>query len=181
MLPLASVDQFVAYADADGSDALIPVLLDAYSSAVRSYTNRDWTVESYSRSFDGANNTRQLLPQWPLITVSAVAIDGRDVAPAGSFDAAGYRFDDQSIILNGQRFGRGTANVAISWTAGYPTVPYDITQAVLEWTAVAYTNRGDKLGWSSMTLAQQTVTLITKSMPDRVKIMLDNRRAVVPL
>ena len=183
MTDLTTLAAFKAYAgvENDNSDPLIERLVTAYSEAVRQYTNRDFTLGSYSRTFDGRNHTRQLLPQYPIRSVSAVQV-GTSVVPArASFGLPGFAFDETSVILSGHRFERGEANILISWTAGYDTVPADIEEAVLKWIAVSYANRGDKAGWSSMTLAAQTVSLITKSMPDTVRGILDQRARKVPL
>lgn len=182
MQDLTTVEAFVAYADAanDPDTASIQRMITAYSTAVRSYTNRDFTLESYSRTFDGANNTRLMLSQYPIVSVTGLQVGMQVIPAAPAFGATGFRFDERTVMLNGYRFARGEGNVLVSWTAGFATVPSDIEEAVIEWMATRYANRGDRAGWSSKTLAGETVSLMIKGMPETVKIVLDNASNKVP-
>jgi len=182
VVDLSSVESFVAATGADvGDDAAdIQQLITAFSAAFRSETSRDITIQSYSRTFDGLNNTRIMVPQYPIVTVESVSICGRPIAAQSAFGLPGFRFDQMSIILNGYRFDRGEANISVSWHAGFATVPADIEQAINDWVSLKYANRGDRAGWSSMTLAGQTVALITKAMPDFVMRVANSYRSVVP-
>ncbi|GHH09352.1 hypothetical protein GCM10008023_05930 [Sphingomonas glacialis] len=182
MTDLTTLANFKAYAGVTGGDddTAIQALISAYSGYVRQYCNRDFTLGSYSRTFDGRNQTRQMLPQYPVQSVTAVQIDTQVVPLQATFGQAGFRFDAQSVMLNGYRFCRGEGNVLISWTAGYATVPLEIAQAVNELVGLRYELR-DKQGWSSKSLAGETVSLITADMPSSVRTILANYRAVVPL
>lgn len=179
MPDLTTLASFKAFADVDTStdDGVIGALITAYSAAARSYLGRDITTGDYSRTFDGRNQARQMLPQWPIVAVVSVTVDDRDI-PARLSGCSGYRFDQDSVVLDGYRFDRGEANVQIAWRAGYDEVPADIEQAVNEWAGQRYALR-DKQGWSSKSLAGETVSLMVRAMPDTVRVILDNWRAVV--
>lgn len=183
MIDLTSVDAFIAYADLEADDdvSIIAALITAYSAYVRQYCNRDFTTAAYSRTFDGQNNTRLLLPQYPITAVASVQVGLQAVPAAAAFGQPGFRFDATSVMLTDYRFCRGEGNVLVNWTAGYDTPPVEIAQAVNELVALRYANRGDKIGWSSKGLANETVSLVQKDMPDSVRTILNNWRAVVPL
>ncbi|BCA57687.1 hypothetical protein [Sphingomonas sp. HMP6] len=182
MTDLTTLASFKAYAGVviSTDDAAIQNLITAYSGFVRTYCNRDFSVQSYSRRFDGRNNARQTVPQYPIQSVTAVTIDAQSIAPQATFGAVGYRYDDTTVMVDGYRFTKGNANILIAWTAGYPVVPPDLAQAVNEVVGLRYALR-DKQGWSSKALAGETVSLITKDMPSSVQTILKNYRAVVSL
>jgi hypothetical protein len=176
---LAAVKAYVGVSVAT-DDAVLTALITAYSQFIRSYLNRDISVSAYSIYFDGRNNTVQMLPQWPIVSVTSLLINGVAIGPQAAFGQAGYRFDDNSIILDCYRFTTGQSNVQVGWTAGYATIPTDIAQAVNELVGLRYANK-DHQGWSTKMLAGESVSLITKSMPDSVMTILNNYRSVVPL
>jgi len=65
----------------------------------------------------------------------------------------GFLFDTRRVLLRGFRFCRGVQNVAISYTAGYASVPLDLKQAGLEillWlTASARTSVRNRTRWAA--------------------------------
>jgi uncharacterized phiE125 gp8 family phage protein len=183
MTELTTLDAVKAYmgVTSTADDALLGSLITAVSQYVRTYTNRDFTVTDYTQLFDGQNNTRQMLPQYPVQSVASVQIGTQAVAASPGLGQSGFRFDTNSIVLAGYRFCHGEANVQITWTAGYPVIPADLAQAVNELVGLRYKLRGDNMGWVSKTLAGEVVTLVQKDMPDSVRTILNNYRAVVPL
>jgi len=178
---LTTFSGFVAYNGAvpEGDVDTIKALITAYSQWVRSYTARDFSITSYARRFDGRNTDRLMLPQTPVVSVSSVAVGISVITAQPDFGQVGFWFDDDSVMLEGHRFERGVGNVAIEWEAGYATIPVDIAQAVNELVGLRYALR-DKQGWASKSLAGETVSLITKDMPDSVKAVLNSYRRVVP-
>ena len=181
MSDLTTLEAAELYSGVTGSatDDLIQSLVTAYSQFVRTYTSRDFTAQSYSHTFDGRNARRLMVRQTPIISVEGVSVDGVAIAASAGFGMQGYRFDADTIILEGRVFTRGAANVTVSYTAGYASIPDDIAQAVNELVGLRY-ELADKQGWSSKSLAGETVSLITKSMPDSVRTVLDQYAAVMP-
>jgi len=175
----AAVKAYLGKSD-PGDDAMLGSLVTAYSQWVRSFTNRDFDVQSYDIYRSGREQTKLLLPQWPLVTISLVSVDGVTIPAQTSFGGYGYRFTDRAIILDGAVFAYGQDNIHVTFTAGYAVVPPDIAQAVGELVALRYRMR-DKVEWSSKSLAGETVSLVTKDMPDSVKTVLRQYQNVVPL
>lgn len=182
MADLTDLASLKAYAQVGGStdDALLQAMIAAYSEATRSYCNRDFTSQDYDVVRDGQGTAKMLLPAFPVTAVAELTIEGRDIPAQASFGSAGYRFTDAAIILDGHVFSRGFGNVRVRFTAGYQTVPADLSEAVNEWIALRYKER-DRIGHASKSLAGETVSFITKAMPDSVKSILDQYASVAAL
>lgn len=117
------------------------------SSVVHSVLQRpNLFRHTYSDLYDGAGRERQMLRQWPALSVESLTVAGVSIAPAAGYGQAGYRLEPwdgfppggpQSLILSGSAFFRGRGNVAVTYTAGYavegeahlvPSTPgYDVT------------------------------------------------------
>ena len=176
----SAVKSYIGKVD-PGDDAVIASLVTAYSQWIRSWTNRDFTVQTYNLWRSGHGGDTLILPQWPIVSVQSLAIDGVAATAQASWGAQGYRFTDRAIMLGaGGVFCWGANNINVAFTAGYSTVPPDIAQAVNELVALRYKMR-DKLEWSSKSLAGETVTLVTKDMPASVATVLKQYQNVVPL
>jgi hypothetical protein len=176
---LAAVKLYLDTTD-NASDALLASLVSAYSGFVRSVTNRDFSLKSYSLIRDGAGSRQMWLPQWPIVSVEGVTVDGRAIAQQPSFGAYGYRVTPRAIVLDGACFTRGLANVTINYTAGYSVIPPDLAEAVCELVAFRY-RLSDKMEWTSKTLAGETVALSTRDAPPGVMTLLSQYTNPVPL
>lgn len=161
-------------------DAVIQSLVSAYSDYVRTFTSRNFTADNFEIYRDGRNSMSMLLPEYPVIDVSLLEIDGKEILPQAAFGQPGYRFTDRQIFLDGYRFCWGHGNVHVIFSAGYLTVPNDIAQAVNELVGLRYSNRDDQ-GWVSKQLAGETVTLNTKDMPASVMTILQKYARKVPM
>jgi len=179
---LTTIASVKAYAGivTSADDALLTSMVAAYSAWVRSYLNRDLTTSSYDIRRSGRGTFAMMLPQYPVTAVSLLEIEGQPIQAQTAWGAPGYRFDDTQIVLEGYCFSRGYSNVHIQFTAGYPSPPADIAQAVNELITLRYKMR-DKLEWSSKSLAGETVSLVQKDMPASVATILKNWRCVAPL
>ena len=180
MTDLTTLAAVKAYASVgtDANDAMLSALITGYSDLVRAYTGRDFTLQSYLQSFDGRNSAMLILPQWPVVAVTAVLVDGRAIPSQASFGVSGYRFTDTAIVLDGYRFARGLGNVQVAWTAGYAAVPPAISQALNEMVALRYALRTSQ-GVASKSLAGETITFTQRDMPAAAKTVLDQFKAVV--
>lgn len=161
-------------------DAMLQSLVTAYSQWVRSVCSRDFTADNYEIWRDGRNSRSMLLPQYPVLNVSVVEVDGKSIAPQSAFGQPGFRFTDTQLILDGYCFTWGSQNVHIFFSAGYLTVPADIAQAVNELVGLRYALR-DKQGWNSKSLAGEVVSLSTRDMPASVATILNQYSRKVPL
>lgn len=181
MAALASLGELKAYLGSTNAadDAELQDLLDAYSKFAETYCSRVFAVTAHDIWRDGRGRSAMVLPQWPIVSVEALTVDGVAIPAQSTFGAHGYRFDRDSIILDGQSFGDGRSSVHIQFTAGYATIPDDLKQAVIETSALRYKER-DRIGYSSKSLAGETISFIIRALPDSAKTTLNAYRAVVP-
>lgn len=115
-------------------DALIAQLIPRESALVERWTGRTFpTVTNASKRLNGTGTTRLVLPDNPIISVSALSIYGSAIAASPDGIQAGYLFDDTCLYLVGgvggigwgDRFPTQPQSVVCSWTGGYQTSETD--------------------------------------------------------
>ena len=79
----------------------------------------------------------------------------------------GYIFTDIMLVLIGYGFNRGMANVMVSYTAGFATVPLEIEQACIELIAFRY-REAQRVGMSSKGMLGETTSFIVRDVPPSV-------------
>lgn len=154
-------------------ESLLESLVTRASVMVNSLINRNLLSASYTERFSGRGGSRQGLSNYPVTAVSAVTIDGVSVpAATGQLDA-GYLFDENVVYLRGYVFTRGVRNVEIDYTAGFATVPADLSQACIEIVANKYKRRNN-IEISGKTLNGETISFTTSDVPPSAKAVLAN-------
>jgi hypothetical protein len=181
MTDLTTLANFKAYANVTVStdDSLISDMITGYSAWIQSYLSRNILSQSYTIVRSGRGGNAMQLPNYPITAVSALTIDGIAIPAQPSFGQYGYRFDDESIVLDCAYFTIGRSNISITYTAGFATVPPDLAKAANELIALRYKER-DRIGFSSKTLAGETVAFITKDMPAPVATILKQYVRIIP-
>lgn len=154
-------------------------LVTAASQFIQTVLNRTIKSQSYTDVLDGRGTRRIFLGNRPVTAVSSVQVDGLTVPPSPGPGLDGYVWSSSSISLIGYAFTRGAGNVVISYTAGYPTVPFDLEQACLELCAFKWRKKG-KEGNSSIAMGGQQTNFTIRDMPPEVATILQNYREVVP-
>jgi hypothetical protein len=183
MTDLTTLAAVKAYAGVTNSndDTLITNLITAYSQWVRSFTSRDFTIQQYDIWRSGRGNQVLVVPDFPITAVSSLTIDGVTIPAAPAWGAYGYRYSDTEVLLSGGAcFTIGRSNIHLVFTAGYATVPADLSQAVAELVALRYKMKGDNINWSTKSLAGESVTLNTRDMPASVATILKQYTNPVP-
>ena len=163
-----------------GDDAQLQRLLTAVSVGIQAWLNRSLPTATYSETKNGNGRAAIMVMNYPVTAVASVTIDGVAIPTRTSVTASGYSFDSDMIYLDGYTFNRGNQNVALTYTAGYVTIPLDLEQAAIELMAMRYKER-DRIGHASLSVGGETTAFITKDMPDSVKTVLMNYRRVVPV
>jgi hypothetical protein len=121
-----------------------------------------------------------VLANYPIQSVSSVSI-GTPTQRTAIAVTTQYIFTRTAIrIVDGSYFPRGVANIAITYTAGFTTLPADLVDACAKWSALKY-RQLERLGQLSKTLAGETVTFDTAAVPADVKLTLDNYKRTVQL
>jgi hypothetical protein len=126
---LASVKQYLGITTTN-QDALIAQLIARESALVESWTGRTFpAVSNVSKRLNGNGSKKLVLPDQPILSVSAVSILGSAVSASADGVAAGFMFDDTCLYLVGgiagmswgDRFPMVPQSVTVSWEAGYQT------------------------------------------------------------
>lgn len=151
------------------------LITNASSMILNEYLNRPHILASVlgtlNETYDGNGSDRLLPRNFPIISVSAVSVDGVAIPASQGFSAgsqvAGYLFDSRRVMLRGFRFCRGLQNVSLTYTAGYSSVPVDLKQAAIEAFALAYRQR-PHIGEKSNSMGGQvTVAFDMSDCPPR--------------
>lgn len=101
------------------NDALLSRLISAASQFTKQWLSRDIIEKSYSQRFSGMDNVILMLPQYPVVSVSAVSINNVTIPYTAISGNTGFTYDDMTIQLYGYVFTRGLLNVSVSYTAGF--------------------------------------------------------------
>lgn len=130
---LADVKAWLGRNDTN-SDALLSALITRASRAICSYLQRPLLLpHNVNEVRDGTGGRVLLLKEWPVISVSSVAIDGLSI-PQATGQEPGWVLDSwdgappgrmQALRLRGHTFGSGrpgagdVANVEVTYQVGY--------------------------------------------------------------
>lgn len=144
---LAQVKAWVPKVPTGGEDdTLIKGLITSMSNAVTAALNRQSCLLSrtFTDYYDGWGDAKKMLRNWPVTSVSAVAVDTASIQLATG-NAVGFLLQPwdgslpgmpQMVALRGRTYTPGTQNVAITYQAGYliaseaqtiPATPFQIT------------------------------------------------------
>ena len=155
----------------NNDDVTLQGLISNASLQVLQYIDRPHILASVlgalTESYDGNDSDRLLPHQFPIISVTGVAIDNVPIQQALTPVAAGFLWDSRRILLRGFRFCRGVQNIQISYSAGYSSVPLDLKQAAIEAFALAYRQRV-RIGEKSNSMSGQvTIAFDMTDVPPR--------------
>lgn len=180
------------------NDAVLTRLITAASQAIKTWTSRPLLQATYTETYNGTGINRLTLRNFPVTAVSSLTVDGLTIPPASSPVSFGYLFDEYGIYLvggdsysgtvpqtpniwAGSYFPRDSQNIVVTYTAGYATVPVDVTQACIELVAFKFQQR-NHVGVTSRTLTAGGESVVYQSgfMPPEVQALLGVYRKVVP-
>ncbi len=154
-------------------DQLLEQLIEAVSARFNAFTGRllaarDFSCHPQDETYDPLNavlpatpGPALVLPQYPVISLSELLVDGRYVPPA-SEAVGGWELEGASGIvrLKGAVFPQG-ALVGVVYRAGLEPVPADLEQAAIEQAAVAFQESAagqGRLGVSARTLGESNIS-----------------------
>lgn len=178
--------QFIGFPSSD--DALMQVLLDRASADVENYTKRRFEIQSYTEEFNGGNDSL-ILDNYPVISITSIR-DFADPNNPVTVDSSTYTLypNEGHVVLSARGFGLpstwafGIRRWEVNYSAGFNTIPLDITQAVLFSVSSWYNNRdGGEFRSESIGDYSYTVSEIAERMglPSTVKRILSSYVRVV--
>ncbi|MBI4798635.1 MAG: phage gp6-like head-tail connector protein [Desulfarculus sp.] len=187
-----AVKNYLGLSSAD-HDALLESLIEAVSAHFAAHTGRalkarDYSPDPASPAFDpdnalldGSGYPELLLPQYPVQGLASLVVDGVALSPAQVPGQAGWVLDRGAgvVSLVSGVFSRGRHNLAVTYRAGFETVPADLAQACLEQVATRFQESGagqGRLGVSARTLADGSVSYQGQALLPQVTAVLDRYR-----
>jgi len=179
---LATLAQVKEYLPHKGSedDTLLSRLIEAASSFIENELSRTIKLATYTESYNGSGSKRQMLRQYPVVSVAAVSIDGVVIPASAYVNDVGYRHDSYSVFVTGYTFSRGCQNVAVTYNAGFAAVPADLVQCCCELVAVRFRERSH-LDKSSEGLAGASTSYLRKEVTPFADAILKNYMRRIPL
>ena len=161
-------------------DALLSRIITSVSNFIQSWLNRQLVSAPYTETYDGNGGQRLMLSNYPVTAVASVAIGNITVPASLSPTQPGFTFDQYGIILRGGYvFASDMANVFVTYTGGYVTLPVEIEQAAIELVSLRYAERL-RPGVTSRSLGGESVSYTDKGMTDSVSSLLLQYKKVVP-
>jgi hypothetical protein len=176
---LSDLEAWLELPSGNADEALLTRLLGAASDFVETWCSRRFAVAAYTDVRDGSGQARMTMSCRPVVSVAALAIDGAAIPAAGSITGSGWFLNGDTVQLFGYVFNRGQANVMISYSAGFATIPAAVAQAVIELAAMRYRERS-RTGMASVAAAGETTSFVIRDMPPAVATLLGQYRMVVP-
>lgn len=123
-------------------DELLGRLITAVSDQFRAEAGTNPKQTSYVETRNGHGQAGMTLLNFPVISVSSVKVDGATIPARVAVTDSGWVLGPGGRLeLVGYRFTEGVANVEVTYSAGYATIPGDIEQAVVKMVALQFADR----------------------------------------
>jgi hypothetical protein len=180
-------------------DALLTRLVSAASTFVQSWLNRPIVSADWQEVRDGVGSQTLVFAVQPVSAVLLVAVNNRIIPPVPSVVPApigeavisfpfqaGYKFTATALTIFGFPVWREKMSVLLQYTAGFPTVPFDVAQATIELVCRKYRER-TRIGERSKSLgggettAYETVGFSLRDMTSDMQVLLQQYRQVAPV
>lgn len=190
---LANVKAYL-HISGDESDTLLEGLIDAVSALFETYTNRKLAARDYDPDsdpedalLDGNGELELVLPQYPVNSITEILVNEQEIPASASYSESGWMDDSRLrkagiLRLRNYVFSAGRGNVAVTYNAGYSTIPDDLAQACIEQVAWKFRESSKReLGMQSHTLKDGSVTFYPTDLLPAVKKLLEpyRRRALL--
>lgn len=171
-------------------DTFLESCVDAATAQAELYTARklkarDYSYDSADEAYDADNAVidgngldRIAVPQYPIVSLTTLLVDGVEIDARATVYESGYVLDKAAgiVMLAGYLFTAGLRNIELVYNAGYSTVPDDLEQAVIEQAAILYKESsvgGALLGVASKQLPDGSISYATRDLLPTVKMVLE--------
>lgn len=125
-------------------DAILDVLVTQASKAIERYCYRVFAAASYTEYYNGNNNQRLCLRQYPVNSITSIHDDtDREFAAVDLIATTDYTFDTNSgiVYFDGVTLTKGLRNIKVVYNAGYSTIPEDLVLACYKLIGGAFNKR----------------------------------------
>jgi hypothetical protein len=174
---LAQVKEFIGNSADNSDDALLTRLLNASAELIERSCSRVFGSTVYSETRDGNGLDFMVFSNRPVVSVGSLTINGQTVPQSTNYASGGWVLASawKIALRDPYRFHEGIQNVSIIYTAGYATIPPDLTQACCLLTSLAYKER-DRMGISSKSVGGENITFTNDDLPPSVVQTINNYR-----
>lgn len=182
-MALCTLSEAKEYADitTTTNDTLLTNLISRVSTEIETYCDRIFSSASYIDYHDGSGNDKLYTDHYPIITGEGVEVwddTEWDWETTDLIDSNDYMIiDDRGIFLQSSIFVDGTKNVKVSYTAGYDTIPTDLTQVCIEEVIHTFKRR-KHIDVANKNLPDGTVTYIIDSFLPKTLVILNHYKRV---
>lgn len=155
-------------------DSLLNLLITKFSQVICTYCRQEFVKAEYTETYDGDGESNLLLDHLPVVSVSSLKIDTIVTAA----DKYAIRKPEGEIkLIDGSVFTKDFENVEITYEAGYASVPEDVKYVCLDMCARKFKMiDSGRLGMTSQSFGDQSVSYLNKDLTDDLKSMLDHFR-----
>jgi hypothetical protein len=139
---VADVQQYLGQTTvASGSQAIIQSLITRVSTQFYTYVGRNILSGTYVEYYNGTGSQNLVLNNYPIIYVSGISINGHSINQSTNNGyVTGWNNDDQQIFVN-NGICKGFRNVQVTYSAGYPSIPGDVEQSVIDYVGILYNKK----------------------------------------
>lgn len=192
---LSDVKAWLDISGVNDNDILQSLITNVSTRILQNLNRSSLALATYAERYDGSDTPQLALRNFPIVSVSSLTVAGRTVVASPDGVQSGYTFDQYALKLIGYSvapgqqgfastigfFTRGFQNIAVTYQAGYASIPFDIAEAARQWVAYLYRQRS-RIGQTSKHLSTgETVSFSQKEMPDFVAGTLANYKRFVPI
>lgn len=133
------------------SDDLLNMLIENASAFIENYTNRVFAITTYQEMRNGTGNAKMPVEYAPIVDLVSVKVN--------DIDYTQYAKNTDTLIwfISGGIFTTGLMNVELNYTAGYASIPADISQVCIDLVAYKFKQK-DRIGLNSKTLAGEVIS-----------------------
>jgi hypothetical protein len=176
---LSQLKQFIGNVPDPTDDELLTRLLDASAELIERSCSRVFGATIFSETRDGNGLDFMVFSNRPVVSVGSLTINGQTVPQSANYASGGWVLASAwKIALRGSyRFHEGIQNVSVIYTAGYATIPPDLTQACCLVAALAYKER-DRMGIDSKSVGGENISFTKDDLPPSVQAVIHNYRNV---
>lgn len=165
-------------------EALLTIIKNNVEAWVKTFCGRDFIVTAYTEYHDGDGSAQLRVDQRPIVSISSIYSDPALLYEAASLiPSTDYVTDPRGrtlgyVELNQYRFLKGRKATKISYSAGYSTIPYDLSMAVKLIVCKQYKVISKKMfAEQTQQAGDMVVTLTPDSFPkDAMEILRGFRR-----
>lgn len=167
-------------------DGLLRSLVDTANMVVAQALSRNVLSADYTETRNGTGTKSLVLTNYPITAVSSVELVGPAMIAGAPQPSAtlteGVDFTVGSYALQ-MLYGvwpKGRANVKVSYTAGYASMPADLAHAGTKLAALRYREL-ERLGQKSKSMGGEIISYDTDEMPPDVAAIIERYKLAFPL